>query len=330
MGSSSSLELRLKVLVFRFLAAVFSWFDRHLSTPLPPSHTFEVEIPATLSKQPGSIRLLFYTPASYKQPLSFEKVEKKYPFVINFHGGGFVLGSASDDARWAAIVTQKLDAVCVSVDYRLAPDHPFPTPVEDCANAIQWLWEYADQYALDRSKTVVSGFSAGANFSLTGPLRLQEEARTPSSGEMKRIVAFYPGVDWTKSRDERTASNAISARKSPIPKVLFDVFDRSYLSTEPDMASPYLSPGVADEQLLVDGLPQRIMIISCEWDQLLMEEERFRKRLMDLGKTVSGSMVREVAHGWDKKPTFRRGEPKRDQAYKQAVEEMKMMFAADS
>lgn len=54
-----------------------------------------------------------------------------YPVVINFHGGGFTLGSADDDARWCGTVVDECHAVVVSVDYRLAPEHPFPTAVED-------------------------------------------------------------------------------------------------------------------------------------------------------------------------------------------------------
>lgn len=88
------------------------------------------------------------------------------PAVINFHGGGFVLGQATDDGRWAMAVMQALGAVVFSVEYRLAPSYPFPTPVEDCADAILQIWRRADEFWIDPDKIILSGFSAGGTLAL--------------------------------------------------------------------------------------------------------------------------------------------------------------------
>ncbi|KAF8472092.1 Alpha/Beta hydrolase protein [Kalaharituber pfeilii] len=99
----------------------------------------------------------------------------RYPFLINFHGGGFTLGTSLDDIRWAHTTTTLLNCIFVSVEYRLAPQHPFPTAVEDGADATLWLVDNADLYALDPNRIVTTGFSAGGNMAFTVPMRVRDE-----------------------------------------------------------------------------------------------------------------------------------------------------------
>jgi acetyl esterase/lipase len=144
-----------------------------LARPLPPKPAFHKNIDATISPLKGQFRLLFYVPKDYKANKNLKG--KRYPCVINFHGGGFVLGTARDDARWIGAVVEEVDAVVVSVDYRLAPEFPFPTAVEDGADAILYLARHANELQLDTERFAVSGFSSGGNMSFTVPLCLQGE-----------------------------------------------------------------------------------------------------------------------------------------------------------
>lgn len=98
-----------------------------------------------------------------------------YPVVVNFHGGGFTLGTAKDDARWCSTVVNECQAVVISVDYRLAPENPFPTAVEDGADAVLWVHDHAAELGVDKDKIALSGFSSGANMAFTVPLRLYDE-----------------------------------------------------------------------------------------------------------------------------------------------------------
>lgn len=99
------------------------------------------------------------------------------PVVINFHGGGFVLGQGTDDGRWAMAVMQALGAVVISVEYRLAPSYPFPTPVEDCADAVLQIWQRADEFWIDRDRIMLSGFSAGGTLALASWVLLADYKR---------------------------------------------------------------------------------------------------------------------------------------------------------
>jgi acetyl esterase/lipase len=156
-----------------------------LARPRPPHPVFTKDIDATISPLKGRFRLNFYVPKDYKKQKKL-KGNKRYPVVVNFHGGGFVLGTAKDDARWCGVVVEQVGAVVVSVDYRLAPELPFPTAVEDGADAILYLAQHADELMLDPERFAVSGFSSGGNMSFTVPLCLQGELfdRTPSGARI--------------------------------------------------------------------------------------------------------------------------------------------------
>jgi acetyl esterase/lipase len=337
----SRLSLQLKALFFRTLQSIFTLFDLYLSHPLPQPVSFTRKITSTVASVPGSFDLLFYTPPSYNNgsvgrgnsTSASAPLAKKHPLLINFHGGGFTIGKAGDDARWATAVTSQTSAVVVSVNYRLAPKYPFPIGIEDCVSAVLWLWKHADEYNLDISRTAFSGFSAGGNLTYTVSIRLHEELERLKRdnklegvkiGKLVSLVVFYGSTDMTQSRAEKDASNPNLI--PVIPPVLFKVFDESYLYPMPDMTSPLLSPGLAPKELLRDALPEKLMMINCRGDQLLAESEIFKKKLTSLGKKVDGYIVEGVGHGWDKQPSFRKGNTKRDEAYELAVKALQEVW----
>ena len=157
-----------------------------LARPRPPPPSFHRTIDATVSPLKGTFKLHFYVPKDYRRQKKL-KGGKRYPCVINFHGGGFCLGTAQDDARWASVVVEQVDAVVVSVAYRLAPEFPFPTAVEDGADAVLYLAQHADELMLDSQQFALSGFSSGGNMGFTVPLCLQGELlnRTPSGTKIR-------------------------------------------------------------------------------------------------------------------------------------------------
>lgn len=292
-----------------------------LASPKPYQPAFTRTIPSTISTSKGTIRLVFYTPPSYNKKNPKDQTHK-YPILVNFHGGGFTIGQATDDCRWATKVVDEVGVVVVSVDYRRAPEYPFPTAVEDGVDAILWLIHHAEEYGLDADKIATSGFSAGGNMAFTVPLRLEAELRRIEDSTVKvasddvggqavvqtgekvgricGIVAWYPSTDFTRSRKERRATNVDVSKE--LPKFFTDLFDSSYLYPPKDLPldSPYLSPGVADATFLKRALPENIWIFTVEFDELRDEAERFARRLRELGKNVRGEMVVGVPHAWDK------------------------------
>lgn len=319
-------------------------FLHRLAPPRPKSHSFAIEIPTTVSRRNGSIKLVFYVPLGYRRPSWYQTGSETdilndptYPVVVNFHGGGFTLGSPTDDARWAHAITENVKAIVVSVGYRLAPEHPFPTGVEDGVDAILWLSKYGKSLGLDCANMALSGFSSGGNLCFAVSLRLEAEVRKLRAKALKSddidvakprvLVSWYPSVDYTLSRAERRASNPGGTGKS-LPTSLTDLFDAAYLHPPHTIAvdDPYLSPGIADGQLLIEALPKDIVLYTCEWDQLFIEGETFRVRLGQLGKYVKGRTVLGVRHGWDHSPHPFRTDLKAEIVYQEACAELSRGF----
>lgn len=161
--------LRLKVMLFRVIMAI-GMRSHHSAHPKSPRPNFSITIPSRISGKAGQFKLVFYVPEGYFQA----PVERQYPVVVNFHGGGFTLGTGTDDARWASSVVNNVDAVFVSVEYRLAPEHPFSVGLEDGSDAIIYLASHAKELQLDSNSIALSGFSAGGNFAFAVPLMLWE------------------------------------------------------------------------------------------------------------------------------------------------------------
>ena len=171
-----------------------------------------------------------------------------YPVVINFHGGGFTLGSATDDARWCSTVVDECHALVIGVDYRLAPEYPFPTAVEDGVDAVLYVHEHADDLGIDREKIALSGFSSGGNMAFTVALRLYDEStgfprddapsRPPTSRRQVERALYgsspskLPGTP--SSTDETTTSSSTKVDPNNAHVQMFDPNDTPPPSPSPD------------------------------------------------------------------------------------------------
>ncbi|KAJ3891263.1 Alpha/Beta hydrolase protein [Lentinula edodes] len=315
-----------------------------LAPPAAPSPSFSINISSKLASKPGKIPLHFYVPESYNSDETTQ-IKRVFPVVINFHGGGFTIGRATDDARWARAVVHYADAVVVSVDYRLAPEHPFPIAIEDGVDATLYLIEHAEELKIDPHRIAYSGFSAGGNMSFSVPIRLAEEYRirktkrdagsdTSSAmtqeGTVIAISSWYPSIDYTNTRDERRKTNVRSDKD--LPKFFTNLFDSSYLYpvNGVDLKSPWLSPGIAPSEMIKD-LPENIVLYTCEWDELCAEADRFHHRLVnDFGKKVVYKKVMGVTHAFDKTPNPLHWDPKIETMYRDACRELRTVFYGSS
>jgi len=315
--------LKAQAVTWRFLMGIGMVLHR-LPSPYPVKPAFQRIMTIKEPFLPGTVQLQFFTPDGYKN----RPKDKKYPIMLNFHGGGFTIGSATDDARWFSVAMEQLDCVVCSVDYRLAPEHPFPTGMQDGVAAMHWLQKHAGELGLDIDRVITSGFSAGGNFCFTSPmlyaaehrrkrqsivpgmpmsLQPEEEATGIRNTGRLRVIActaFYPAVDFTQGRPHRRSMNPSPAHE--LPYYLTDLFDASYLypPDKLDMADPFLSPAVAKEEFL-HMLPQDILIHTCEFDGLADEGRRFAERLDAIGKRVFYREIKGVPHGFDRHPALK-------------------------
>ena len=302
-SSYSRLSLRYQAQGWRFLEQIGSYLN-NWPHPVPPEPAF-IHHYHTSDDPPASLELAFYVPKDYTRRIA---EGYRYPVVANFHGGGFTLGTTRDDARWAAYILQETPAICVSVEYRLAPEHPFPTAVEDGVEALLHLAAHSSSYGIDPTKTALSGFSAGGNLSFAVPLRLASyiSSLPPSQTDeqprpqIKAIISWYPALDMRISRATRRATSPRPDKT--LPDILTGLFDSSYLPDDASKTSPYASPSAATDEQLVSALPDRIAFYLCEWDMLLREGKDFAERLRGLGKEVDVTIIKETRHAFDKAP----------------------------
>ena len=120
------------------------------------------------------------------------------PAVLYIHGGGMVLGSPHTEAVGSGRMARELDAVVVSPDYRLAPEHPFPAPLDDCMTALRWMRDNADELGIDPDRIAVTGSSAGGGLSAAVAQRAHDEGIA-----LRAQALVYPMIDdRTALRDD--------------------------------------------------------------------------------------------------------------------------------
>jgi acetyl esterase/lipase len=306
----ASVSFHLHVYLVRLISSIFFYLDRHHSTPIPPRPSFDLKIPTSDKK--STLKLYFYTPSTYNR-----NSPTPHNTIINFHGGAWTYGSAQNDARFAAFVTAAGYSF-ISVSYRLFPSHTHPTQLEDCTAAVLWLKEHANEYGID--KIALCGWSAGGQLVFTTALKVAGKV------DLAGLISVYPLVDFTIPREVKETRCPMAEERGRTPKSWKRIGEMYGEAAGEERDGRWMSPGLAPDQMLRDGLPEKVVLYACEWDELCEETEVFRGRLKELGKVVGGYVVKEVVHAWDKFPSFGRGDVKRDEMYQHAVEELKGMF----
>ncbi|KAI5925373.1 Alpha/Beta hydrolase protein [Camillea tinctor] len=299
-----------------------------MAPPRPPNPDIVKSIPSTFAERKGEFSLSFYFPEDY---LRYPDTSQ-WPVVVNYHGGGFTLGSARDDARFARAVLEKSKAVFVSVDYRLAPEFPFPIAVQDGADAILYIIKNAEDLRLDRNRIATSGFSAGGNIAITAPIYLNRYKKTAEVPDYRilAVATWYPITDYTLSRAERRAS--CRRPEHTLPTTLTNLFDSSYIfPPNLDLADACLSPSKASDEELVESIPPTVLFVTCEWDMLLQEGEDLARRLEQspISKTVFYTMVNGVSHGWDKAPNPMKPPAKSSRLYAECCRRLRKVFEGE-
>ncbi len=117
------------------------------------------------------------------------------PGILYIHGGGFVMGSVDTDDLLAEQLALAVGAIVVSVGYRLAPEHPYPSGLHDCLAALRWLRSERSDLAVDRGNVAVYGGSAGGSLALASAMALEPHERAG----LQLVLAAYPMLDDSNS-----------------------------------------------------------------------------------------------------------------------------------
>jgi acetyl esterase len=195
------------------------------------------------------------------------------PGLVYIHGGGFVVGDLDMSHAHVLRMVDELGIVIVSVDYRLAPEHPFPAPVEDCYAALKWVAAKADELGIDPKRLGIGGESAGGGLS-AGTVLLARDRGGPE------LCFQYLGIPELDDRlDTESMRDYVDTPLWNRPNAIFSW--TCYLGTEPggDDVSPYAAPARATD---LSGLPPAF-VTTCQYDPLRDEGIEYARRLAHAG-----------------------------------------------
>ncbi len=218
------------------------------------------------------------------------------PIVVYYHGGGWVAGDLASHEGVCRALANAAGAVVVSVDYRLAPEHPFPAAAEDAHAALAWLAENAAEVGGDPTRLAVCGDSAGGNLAAVAALI----ARDRGGPSIALQVLAYPITDF----DLETESYRLFAEGFHLTRADMAWYWDQYAPNLKDRAHPYASPTRAED---LSGLPPAL-VITAGHDVLRDEGESYARRLRESGTAVKLSRYEGMIHGFLRRfPFFDQG-----------------------
>ena len=225
----------------------------------------------------GDIPVRIYTPEG-RGPL---------PALVYFHGGGWVIGSLETHDSLCRHLANAAGCVAVSVDYRLAPEHPYPAAPDDAYAATRWVAANAGPIGADPSRVAVGGDSAGGNLAAVVALM----ARDRGGPRLVFQLLVYPVTDAPSSDH---ASYRENAEGYFLTRATMDWFWGHYCGGRGDRADPYLCPLGAKD---VSRLPPAL-VITAEFDPLRDEGEAYAARLREAGGRVELRRYPGMIHGF--------------------------------
>ena len=212
----------------------------------------------------------------------------KLPVHLYFHGGGWVAGSGlsvfSDIiGRERAVGAQ---CVAITVDYRKAPEHPYPTALQDCQAALDWVLDHAEEIGVDVSTITVGGGSAGANLAAALCLKVRDEGGPVIALQLLEV----PAVDLTRSLPSH--SDPDLGAKYALHRADVDLLVDVYLGENGDPRDPYASPLHAASH---EGLAPAY-VMSSEFDLLRDDGAAYVEKLRAAGVPAVYSLQQGHVH----------------------------------
>ena len=212
-----------------------------------------------------------------------------YPILMYYHGGAFFAGNLESHDEVARPLCASSGYKVIAIDYRLAPEHPFPAGLNDCYDVTKWVTQHADELQWDGEHLAVSGDSSGGNFAAV----ITQLARERQEFTITKQVLLYPSVDVTfdaakyPSVSENGTGYFVEAAQLP-------ELNHFYLQTVDSLMNPLVSPIYAST---FTDLPEALVVVA-EFDPMRDEGIAYAKKLAAADVAVTTKVYEGVTHGF--------------------------------
>ncbi|MRJ75191.1 alpha/beta hydrolase fold domain-containing protein [Aeromicrobium sp. SMF47] len=241
----------------------------------------------TIDGPGGPLGLRFYTPRG---------LTGRAPALVFFHGGGWIYGDLESHDATCRFLAEEAQVRVVAVDYRLAPEAPFPAAVDDVLAAWSWMVEHAPGLGIDPDRIAVGGDSAGGNLAA---VVAQQTAGSASAPAFQLLI--YPVTDFLNRAPSRTTY----AEGFFLTKAFMDLAEENYLVGGEDRSDPRLSPLYGD----VSGVAPAY-VVTAGFDPLLDEGDAYAEKLREAGVPVEHVREDGLIHGFVNMVAIGRTAPK--------------------
>ena len=281
--------LSLKLLTFDYTFKPDSSSDFELMLPINLFYPISMLVPAERVRKVEDVSI----PAGERSisarvywPESHASGDTRLPVIVYYHGGGFVTGSVKYWDALTRALSNATSSVVVSVEYRLAPVHPYPAAVDDAHTAFEWVAANAATLEADAQKLFVGGDSAGGNLAAVVALRARDAGGPAIAGQL----LYYPVTDpFGDYQSARSFSDGYGLSREGT-----SAFRRAYAGQVEDTRDPYLAPLHAKSHA---GLPPAL-VVTAGFDPLTDAAKLYVGRLRDAGVPATHAHYPETFHGF--------------------------------
>lgn len=256
---------------------------------LDPMRIFCRKLDVKIYNEDYEVPTRLYFPNEQAMKEGIEKAHS-YSVLLFFHGGGWVTDSVENYDRVCSQMSQSTGQIVVSVEYRLAPEHPFPTGLMDCYTAAKAL--YTNRFILNTEpeKITIIGDSAGGNLAAAVSLM----ARDKGEFMPEKQILIYPALNNCYTEDSPYFSVKENGEDYLLTAAKMENYIRLYQRSPEDRDNPYFSP-LQEKNL--KNLPDTL-ILTAEFDPLRDEGEEYARRLKEAGNYVELHRIPGALHGF--------------------------------